>query len=155
MPLDRILPAARIPAMREHLLSFARSFGITDMQQQPHVSNTRRMIALAEYARDQGKLDAARAIGMDAYWRHGKDLESDAVLREIAMGAGLDADAALAATKDPAYLARIDERREEAISRGVTGIPTFVIGDQGVVGCQPYEVLEAFVTEVGGAKRRS
>lgn len=140
--------------MREHLLTFARSFGIDDMQQPSHVPNTRRVIALAEYARDQGRLDEARAIGMDAYWRHGKNLEDDAVLREIAVAAGLDGDAALAATKDPAYLDRIDARREEAESIGVTGIPTFVIGSQGVVGCQPYEVLEAFVTEVGGAKKR-
>lgn len=116
--------------MREHLLTFARSFGIDDMQQQAHVPNTRRVIALAEYARDQGRLDEARAIGMDAYWRHGKNLEDDAVLREIAVAAGLDGDAALAATKDPAYLDRIDARREEAESIGVTGIPTFVIGSQ-------------------------
>ena len=28
---------------------------------------------------------------------------------------------------------------------GVTGVPTFVIGDRGVVGAQPYEALEQLV----------
>ncbi len=141
--------------MRDRLLAFAREFGIEDMQQPPHVCNTRRMIALAEFARDRGKLDEVRALGMDAYWRHGRDLEDDAVLRDIAAAAGLDPDAAIAAASDPAYLDRIDARRREAEEIGVTGIPTFVIGNQGVVGCQPYEVLEQFVVEAGGARKRA
>ena len=38
------------------------SFGITDLQQQTHVPNTRRVIALAEYARDQGRLDRVERV---------------------------------------------------------------------------------------------
>jgi predicted DsbA family dithiol-disulfide isomerase len=141
--------------MRAQVLEFAKGFGIDDMRTTDHISNTRKVIAIAELARDEGKLDEFRAAGMDAYWRHGKDLEDDAVLREIAVGVGLDADAAIAATRDPKYLGRIDERRREANAIGVTGIPTFVIGDQGVVGCQPYEVLEAFVQDAGAKPVRS
>ena len=47
-----------------------------------------------------------------------------------------------------------EARREEAESIGVTGIPTFVIGNQGMVGCQPYEVLREFVV-ANGAKPRA
>ena len=32
---------------------------------------------------------------------------------------------------------------------GVTGVPTFVVGRQGVVGAQPYEVLEQLVLKEG------
>ena len=32
---------------------------------------------------------------------------------------------------------------------GITGVPTFVVGRQGVVGAQPYEVLEQLVKEAG------
>ena len=138
--------------MQSRVLEFAKEFGIHDMRTSDHIGNTRKVIAVAEHARDEGKLDAFRAAAMDAYWRDGRDLEDDAVLREIAAGVGLDGDAALAATHDPRFLGRIDERRREANAIGVTGIPTFVIGNQGVVGCQPYEVLEAFVQDAG-AKR--
>lgn len=33
------------------------------------------------------------------------------------------------------------------------GIPIFVIGNRGVVGCQPYEVLARFVESAGARKR--
>ena len=38
-------------------------------------------------------------------------------------------------------------------SYGVTGVPHFVCNRQGLVGAQPYEVLEQLMAEVG-AKRR-
>jgi len=37
---------------------------------------------------------------------------------------------------------------------GVTGVPTFVADRYGVVGCQPYEVLEQLLDKAG-AKRRA
>lgn len=140
--------------MREHMKQFAAGFGITDMQFRDRSPNTRRALAMAEYARDEGKLPRFRELAMEAHWRRGMDLESDADLRTLAAEAGLDPDAALEASRDPAYRGRIDDRRREAESRGVTGIPTFVIGHMGVVGCQPYEVLAQFV-ERAGAKRRT
>jgi protein-disulfide isomerase len=37
----------------------------------------------------------------------------------------------------------------------VTGIPTFFIGDEVVVGCQPFETLAAAVERAGGIERRA
>ena len=36
---------------------------------------------------------------------------------------------------------------------GITAVPTFVVGGSGVVGAQPYDVLEKLVLEGGAAKR--
>ncbi len=139
--------------MHKRLLEFAKTFGIDDMRVRTRSPNTRRALAVAEFARDQGKLDRFRQLAMDAHWRRGMDLESDDDLRTLAREAGLDPEAALLASRDEQYLGRLDRKREQAEELGVTGIPTFVIGDQGVVGCQPYEVLARFV-ESAGAKRR-
>jgi len=139
--------------MQSRLLDFARGFGITDMKFRDRSPNTRRALAMAEYARDQGKLESFRQLAMDAHWRRGMDLESESDLRKLASEAGLDADAALAASRSGEYLSRIDRRREEAEDAGVTGIPTFLIGNQGVTGCQPYEVLAQFVEAEGARKR--
>ncbi|MBS2028369.1 MAG: DsbA family protein [Deltaproteobacteria bacterium] len=144
----------RIHAMHKNLEQFAKGFGVTDMKLRERSPNTRRALAVAEYAREQGKLEAFRQRAMDAHWTQGKDLESDVDLRALATEAGLDPDAAVAASNDPKYLARIDARREQAEEVGITGIPTFVIGNRAVVGCQPYEVLAKFA-EVCGAKRKS
>jgi 2-hydroxychromene-2-carboxylate isomerase len=139
--------------MRERLKQFAAQFGLPDMQVRDRSPNTLRALAIAELARDEGKLPRFRDLAMDAHWRRGMDLERDEDLRAIAVEAGLDPDRAIAASTDPEYLARLDARREEAEARGVTGIPTFVIGNKGVVGCQPYEVLAAFAEQSGAKKK--
>ena len=40
-------------------------------------------------------------------------------------------------------LARVDDKQADARANGITGIPTFILGDEEIVGCQPYEVLAA------------
>ena len=150
---DKFGGEVRVKAMHARLLEFAKGFGITDFTPRERSPNTRRALAIAELARDRGVLPKFRDLAMDAHWRKGMDLESDADLRAIAAEAGLDPGEAIAASRDPVYLGRIDDRREEAEARGVTGIPTFVIGNQGVVGCQPYEVLAEFVESCGGRRK--
>lgn len=153
MLLSEKFGAARIPQMRDHMKKFAASFGIADMNFRDRSPNTRRALAIAELARDESKLDVFRDLAMDAHWRRDLNLEDDADLCTISAEAGLDPDQAIAASTDPRFLARIDARREEANAVGVTGIPTFVVGNQGLVGCQPWEVMEKFA-EACGAKRR-
>jgi predicted DsbA family dithiol-disulfide isomerase len=140
--------------MRQYMDRFAAQFGITDMHHPSHLPNTRRVLAAAEFARNQGDLGAFREAAMNAYWRHGQNLEDDAVVQRVAADAGVDADDAVAAMSDPEYLARVDAVRRESINAGVTGIPTFFIGNQVVVGCQPYEVLAAAVERAGATRRR-
>lgn len=144
----------RIDAMHARLKGFAAEFGITDMQLRDRSPNTRKALAVAEYAREQGKLERFRELAMNAHWRRGMDLESDADLRTLAQEAGLDPEQAVKAATDPRYLAVIDARRAEAEARGVTGIPTFVVGNTAVVGCQPYETLAEFVEHQGAQRRK-
>jgi 2-hydroxychromene-2-carboxylate isomerase len=66
-----------------------------------------------------------------ASFRDGRDLgDADAlraVVEEAAPAAGLDARQLLDASTDDAVKARLRERTEEAIARGVFGVPTVVI----------------------------
>jgi predicted DsbA family dithiol-disulfide isomerase len=153
MPLSALFPASRVPAVKEQLRQFAARFGVTGIVHPDRIPNTRRVLAMAEYARAHGKLDEFRRAGMEAHWRHGKDLENDEDLRAIAEGVGLDGASAVAAADDPRFLAAVDEKLEEARRHGVTGIPTFFIGDEEVVGCQPYEVLAAAAERAGATRR--
>lgn len=152
-PIADRVPRERLPQLKRSLREFAASFGVTDLQLPDHMPNTRRALAIAEYAREQGKLHAFRDAAMEAHWREGKDLESEHDLREVARRAGLEADAAIQAMGAECYLQRVDATREEASRRGVTGIPAFFIGRQCLVGCQPYELL-AQAVERAGARRR-
>lgn len=151
--IGRLFGAEQVESMRRYMDRFAAQFGIRDMRQPAHLPNTRRILAAAELARDEGRLNPFREAAMDAYWRGGKDLEDEMVVRAIARQVGLDPERAVSAMDDPAFLARVDAVRRESINAGVTGIPTFFIGDEQVVGCQPYPVLAAAVEKAGGAAR--
>ena len=141
--------------MKEHLRRFAAGFGVTGFVAPDRLQNTRKVLAIAEFAREHGKLDAFRITAMNAHWREGKNLEDPVDLAAIAHSAGLDPEAAVAAGSDPEYLERIDAVREEAHELGVNGIPTFLFGDVAVVGCQPYEVLAEAARDAGGRPRRT
>lgn len=154
MRLADFFPPGRLDGMAEYMKNFAAQFGIDDFRQRDRIPNTRRALALAEVAREEGKLDAYRERAMHAHWRDGMDLENDTDLRAIAGDAGLSGDAVARSQSDPRYLQRVDAMRAEANAIGVEGVPTFILGRYGLSGCQPYEVFER-LAEKAGAKRRT
>jgi predicted DsbA family dithiol-disulfide isomerase len=148
--------------MHAYVRSFAAGFGIRDLVPPGRLVNTRRALAVAEHARDAGRLQVFNAVAYDAYWRHGRGLESDEDLAALAGEAGLDPGAAIEAARDPRLLARVDGARREAIRAGVTGIPTFDFEPEApaagrlssrVVGCQRYEVLVEAARRAGARRR--
>jgi predicted DsbA family dithiol-disulfide isomerase len=153
LPLQRLFPGRSLPQMHAGTLRFAARFGVTDFQPPDRLQNSRRALAVAELARDLGRLEPFRAAAMNAHWRQGRDLENDADLGAIAATAGLDPGEALGAADDPAWLSGVDARQADARARGVSGIPTFVIGTEEVVGCQPYEILAAAADRAGVPRR--
>ncbi|HEY4187096.1 MAG TPA: DsbA family protein [Polyangia bacterium] len=153
LPLERLFPGRPLAQMHEGTKRFAARFGVTGLEPPSRLQNSRRALAIAELARDVDRLEPFRQTAMNAHWRQGKDLENDADLAAIATAAGIDPARALAAADDPALLARVDTRQADARAQGVSGIPTFVIGTEMVVGCQPYEVLAAAAARAGIAAR--
>ncbi len=153
MLLDEMFGKERVRRMRPYLLDFAKAQGVTRMIVPAHKPSTRRALALAEWARDQGRLHPVRNGLMDAYWRDGLDIEDPGVLARVAEAAGLDGAAALDGARQPAILERVAAMGREAARAGVTGIPTFDVGGERVVGAQPYEVLVAAVERQGGRRR--
>lgn len=154
LPLDELFPREQIAMMATHVRALARAQGAGDMVMGERLSNTRRALAAAELAKERGLLDAFRREAMSASWQRGADLEDDRELAAIARAAGLDGEAAVAASRDRGYLARVDAMRLEAGRAGVNGIPTLVFGPgRIVVGAQPYQVI-ARAAEAAGARRR-
>ncbi len=155
MALEDMFGAERARHMSAYVLDFAARSGVAGMIVPPHKPNTRRALALAEWARDRGALHPVRRALMDAYWRRGLDIEDPAVLAGVARGAGLDGAEAVAGSQAPEILARVAEMGRAAAQAGVTGIPTFDLAGGRVVGAQPYEVLESALLGRGPAGRVS
>lgn len=152
LPLSRFGPPEKREARQRSMAEFAGRFGV-EMGYPDRAPNTRKALAVAEYARDHGKLRELWDAAMDAHWLHGRDLTDDGVLRALAEAVGLDPVEAVAAASDAAVLLRLDSLRDRAAEAGVSAIPAFLIGDQRIVGCQPYEQI-ARAAENAGARRR-
>jgi len=88
-----------------------------------------------------------------AYFVDGRNIGDPDVLVEIAQSVGLDADEARAVLTDRRFKAAVDADWAKSRAYGVTGVPTFVANRHGVVGAQPYEVLEQLMKQVGAEPR--
>jgi predicted DsbA family dithiol-disulfide isomerase len=153
VPLSRLFPGTPLPAMHERTKRFGATFGVTGFEPPSYLHNSRMALAIAEHARDRGRLEPFRQAVMNAHWRNGANIESPEDLGAIAESAGLERAPALAAATDPDLLLRVDERQAEARRAGVNGIPTFVFGTERIVGCQPYEAVLAAALRAGAARR--
>jgi predicted DsbA family dithiol-disulfide isomerase len=52
------------------------------------------------------------------------------------------------------FQAAVDADWQRSRDYGITGVPTFVANGRGVVGAQPYEILERLVVTAGGTPRQ-
>ena len=130
-----------INRIMSHLRSMGAPFGITFIDR-PILSNSRLALQAAEFAREQNLFDLFHTALFAAYFSHGLDIGNIDVLAMITKDAGLDAEAMKQAVQGGKYLPRLEAAKEEAAVRGVTGVPTFFIGDKkSVVGAQPLDVF--------------
>ncbi len=84
---------------------------------------------------------------LQAYFLHNRDISAEATLRALWSEAGLKP-AAFERSLDPELAREVVEQYSEAQELGVTGVPAMRLqgNDAVVVGAQPYELYERWVT---------
>ena len=112
--------------------------------------NSRLAQELGAWADSQPGGEAIHDALFRAYFVDARDIGDPDVLVEIAASVGLPAAQAREVLDKRTHKAAIDADWEKSRRYGVTGVPTFVIGGNGVVGAQPYEALEELVKRAGG-----
>jgi predicted DsbA family dithiol-disulfide isomerase len=112
--------------------------------------NSRLAQELAAWADTQPGGEAIHDAMFRAYFVESRNIGDREVLVDIAASIGLPADKAREVIEQRTHKAAVDADWEKSRRYGITGVPTFVMGGQGVVGAQPYEVLEALVKQAGG-----
>lgn len=88
-----------------------------------------------------------------AYFVEARNIGDIELLVEIAASVGLPAEEARAVLDERRFSDEIDADWQKSHRYGVTGVPTFVADRHGVVGAQPYEVLEQLVEKAGAPRR--
>lgn len=118
--------------------------------------NTFDMHRLLHFAKEQGRQDQLVQILYRANFAEERSVftEGDERLVELAVEAGLDADAARKVLADPdAYAADVRADEREAAQLGATGVPFFVLDrTYGVSGAQPAEVFTQALTQAWGER---
>jgi predicted DsbA family dithiol-disulfide isomerase len=115
--------------------------------------NSRLAQELAEWAVTQRGGDAIHDALFRAYFVAGANIAGVDMLVKIAEELGLPSDKAREVLESRRFKDTVDADWRRCKERGVTGVPTFVVGDRAVVGAQPYEVLEALVRDAGAELR--
>lgn len=82
---------------------------------------------------------------MTTYWTKDADISQPDVLKTVAAGLGLDGEALLATSQEPAAKERLRANTEEAVQRGVFGAPTFFVDDLMFWGNDRLVLLEEVV----------
>ena len=115
--------------------------------------NSRLAQELAKWADTQPGGDAIHDALFRGYFVDGLNIALVENLVAIAESVGLDGQQAREVLQQRSMRAAVDADWQRSRDVGVTGVPTFVVGNQGVVGAQPYEVLEKLVTGSGVEER--
>lgn len=114
---------------RGHVYALAGEHGV-EIHVPRYQPRSTLALALHAFAVEEGKGRQFRNAAHRAFFVEGLNVGDDAVLREAATEAGLDADAALEAAWDPARLVALRRVREEALRLGVHGVPTVATADE-------------------------
>lgn len=111
--------------------------------------NTRDALRLLYWAAIEGRQSLVMGALCRAFWAEGRDISRPEVLQDIAVSAGLDAGLIARLLASEADLDEIARREAHARDRGITALPTFVLGNTHVIeGARPAEFWLRVIDEL-------
>jgi predicted DsbA family dithiol-disulfide isomerase len=117
-----------------------------NVRRQPNTIDCHRLIHWAEA---KGKAAEMKQRLMELYFRDGGDLTDVTVLVQAAADCGLDAEETRRRLATDEDVALISAQAEEAASKGISGVPTYVFAQKyAVSGAQPPEQLARAIRQV-------
>ena len=142
-----------IEATQDRLIEAAAAEGLP-FGRRTHTYNSRRAQELAKWADPQPGGGAIHDALFNAYFVDGTNLAEVDELARIAASVGLSEASAREVVTSGSFAPSVDGDWRRSAEVGITGVPTFVFNGHGVVGAQPYEVLEQLVSQHGGERRQ-
>jgi predicted DsbA family dithiol-disulfide isomerase len=118
-----------------------------------HTYNSRLAQELGKWADTQPGGEAIHDALYRAYFVDARNIGDPDILVELAQSAGLSGDEARTVLTERRFKDAVDADWAKSHAYGVTGVPTFVADRYGVVGAQPYEVLEQLLDKAGAPRR--
>lgn len=114
---------------------FVERHSIERFRMNPHFPvNTLLIMRGAVIAERVGRLADYVSAGMAAMWEDGVKMDDPAAVENVFGKAGFDGAALIAATADATVKAKLTADTEQAVERGVFGLPAFFVGDEMYFG---------------------
>ncbi|MGH7932868.1 MAG: DsbA family oxidoreductase [Candidatus Binataceae bacterium] len=132
-------PATR-HAIWERIQAMAQAVGFS-MKAPELLTNSRLALEAAEFAKESGASEAFEERVYRAYFNEGLNIGDAAVLANLGAEAGIDRDDMNLALESNRYTLRLKNNALAANQRGVSGVPTFFIGEYPLVGAQSEDVM--------------
>ncbi|MCH7612951.1 MAG: DsbA family oxidoreductase [Candidatus Marinimicrobia bacterium] len=111
------------------------------------LANSHRSLMANEFANKHNKQDEFLMAIFKAYFEDGKNIGSMEVVLKIGESIGLDKEKLKVYLESEEAEQAIEASSNEARELGITGVPTFIIGDKMIVGAQSYKVLKESITK--------
>ena len=105
------------------------------------LANSLLALQVGEFAAENGRAEAFDERIFRAYFSEGLNIGNREVLLDLGAEVGLDRTALAEALDSGAYAMRIKNHAQAASQRGISGVPTFLIGDWPLVGAQSEDVM--------------
>jgi predicted DsbA family dithiol-disulfide isomerase len=135
-----------LEAAHARLKALMEAEGLT-LNQRTHTFNSRLAQELAK------AFDGVRDSLYKAYFEKSLNIGDVAVLMDIARAAGVPEDRAREVLHERTFRSVVDEDWAKARRYGISGVPSFVVGNQKMTGAHPYDTLERFVIAAGAERR--
>ncbi|MGB0059636.1 DsbA family oxidoreductase [Candidatus Binatus sp.] len=131
-------------ALWKRISAMAEATGFS-MKPPTVLTNSRAALAATEFARESGRDELLEERIYRAYFNEGENIGDAGVVARLAAEAGLDAGEVAEAIKSPKYEMRLKNNSLAAHQRGVSGVPTFFIGEFPLVGAQNLDAMRAIL----------
>ena len=131
--------------MKENMKKLMREAGL-DYGERTHTFNSRLAQELGKWADTQNETSDIHNLIYQTYFVKGKNIGDIDELLKIAEKAGFDKKDAKKILDNRLFKSLVDEDWQKSREFGITGVPTFQSNQNFLVGCQPYEMLERFIS---------
>ena len=133
--------------LSEPLRGQAQEAGLI-MRPPPVTPNTMYILEATEYAQQQGKFLEFHWAAYKAMWEDRQDLGDLAVIEGIAQSVGLDSAELIERLECKHYTETVMGQYQEALQYGISGIPTFLVGNLMFTGAHPYDIFKIAMDRV-------
>ena len=142
-----------VDTMMRHLRKTAADEGLP-FKERKKTYNSRLAQELGYWAESKNKGDAFHRAAFRAYFADGKNLAKMPVLMDLAASVDLPREEAQTVLSTRAFKAAVDADWALAREKEIVAVPTLVMNQDKLVGAQPYDRMEKFMTSEGVNKRK-